>query len=122
MLGRTIFGDLLATAKLEISCTRAIIIQVHEFQYTVKVNLLKRNARTMTPSFVFVDRRVSDRRFETDPCRHLPLDLCNQRRRKAADRRSPERRSTEEDREAYMQSALASWEPPRKPNTDVHVN
>jgi len=65
----------------------------------------------MNLNFVFVDRRTNNRRQDTDPCKHLPLDLCHQKRRKSAERRTTESRTFDEHSEAFMQSALANWEP-----------
>ncbi|MCW8196598.1 hypothetical protein F6455_17530 [Proteobacteria bacterium 005FR1] len=52
----------------------------------------------------FIDRRRRDRRREPDPCRDLPLDLYHRKRRKSADRRTPER-SLAEDYHAFMATA-----------------
>lgn len=55
----------------------------------------------MKRSKIFIDRRRSDRRREPDPCRDLPLDLYHRKRRKSADRRTPDR-GLVEDYQAFM--------------------
>ena len=42
----------------------------------------------MSDKYVFVDRRGGkDRRFESDPCRNMSLDLFHRKRRKSKERR-----------------------------------
>ncbi len=40
------------------------------------------------PGNMFINRRSNSRRTEADPCKELPLDLYNRKRRKSCDRRN----------------------------------
>lgn len=52
--------------------------------------------------FFFIDRRkTADRRLDRDPCRNMPMDLYHRKRRKAVERRDPNR-SLEQDYYAYI--------------------
>lgn len=58
------------------------------------------NPQVMENRKTFVNRRKgSDRRYDLDPCREIPLDLYHRKRRKSTDRRSG--RSLVEDYYAF---------------------
>jgi hypothetical protein len=65
----------------------------------------------MPQKFVFVNRRRgSDRRFDRDPCRDIPIDLFHGKRRKSSERREPTR-SLSQDYYAYMLKSLVFVQP-----------
>ena len=65
----------------------------------------------MTQKLVFVNRRRGiDRRFETDPCKDIPLDLYHRKRRKSTERRDTSRSLTD-DYYAYMKKVVDSAKP-----------
>lgn len=58
----------------------------------------------------FVNRRKgSDRRYDTDPCREIPLDLYHRKRRKSTERRSS--RSLVEDYYAFTKGEPEQGKP-----------
>ena len=62
----------------------------------------------MVQKLVFVNRRRgTDRRFEKDPCKDLPVDLYHRKRRKSKDRRDATR-TLIDDYYAYMQKIVKS--------------
>ena len=63
---------------------------------------MEKQQTTGTPPMFINRRKGSDRRYDLDPCREIPLDLYHRKRRKSIDRRSG--RSLVEDYYAYTQA------------------
>lgn len=64
-------------------------------------------SRSVNTKVVFVDRRQGqDRRLDEDPCKAMPMDLFNRKRRKSKDRRDTDR-SLSDDYYAFMEKTLS---------------
>jgi len=58
----------------------------------------------MSYKFVFVNRRSDNRRLQRDPCKKMPMDLYNRKRRKSVERRDINKTLTD-DYYSFLENA-----------------